>query len=107
MTRYIVASGGGADDDAECPHRAHILDALPASQAACVDCLNEGTRWLHLRQCLSCGQVRCCDDSPRRHATAHWHTNSHPLIRSFESGESWAWCYADDLALVPVDDGTD
>ena len=103
---YLVVADTSTGGRTTCTHLAQVLEVLPAAQAACVDCLVEGTRWVHLRQCLSCGQVRCCDDSPRRHATAHWHVTTHPLIRSFEPGETWAWCYADDLALVPADDGS-
>jgi CPA1 family monovalent cation:H+ antiporter len=106
MTRYVVASVAGQGDDEACLHLGQLTGDLPASEAACIDCLREGSRWLHLRQCLTCGQVRCCDDSPRRHATAHWNSSSHPLIRSFEPGETWAWCYPDDLPLVPADDAT-
>jgi uncharacterized UBP type Zn finger protein len=68
--------------------------------AGCQDCLREGGRWLHLRICLTCGHVGCCDDSPNRHATAHHRSTHHPLIRSLEPGEEWSWCYEDHVALV-------
>lgn len=61
----------------------------------CEECLKRGTQWVHLRLCLSCGHVGCCDDSPLRHARKHFHATSHPVIRSFEPGEDWAWCFAD------------
>jgi uncharacterized UBP type Zn finger protein len=59
-----------------------------------------GGKWLHLRICLECGHVGCCDDSPNRHATAHARSDDHPLIRSLEPGEDWCWCYVDEVALV-------
>ena len=73
-------------------------DPAPAADGtrACGDCLAEGTRWLHLRRCLHCGHVGCCDSSPRRHATAHWHAAAHPVVQSFEPGEGWLWCYDDE-----------
>ncbi|HTT29874.1 MAG TPA: UBP-type zinc finger domain-containing protein [Solirubrobacteraceae bacterium] len=72
---------------------------LPESVAGCEDCLREGGVWLHLRICLECGHVGCCDDSPNRHATAHYHSSGHPLIRSLEAGEDWSWCYVDEVAM--------
>ena len=73
---------------------------LPERVAGCEDCLREGTPWLHLRICLVCGHVGCCDDSPQRHATAHYHADGHPLIRSLEPGEDWIWCYEDEVAMT-------
>jgi len=72
----------------------------PSTMEGCEDCLREGTGWVHLRECLECGHVGCCDNSPRRHATAHWHSSAHPIMRSFEPGEEWGWCYADEVFLV-------
>jgi uncharacterized UBP type Zn finger protein len=57
---------------------------------------------VHLRLCLTCGHVGCCDDSPGRHATGHFHGSGHPLIRSFEPGEDWGWCYVDQVFLEPA-----
>jgi uncharacterized UBP type Zn finger protein len=68
----------------------------------CAECLRAGDRWVHLRMCLNCGNVGCCDSSPNRHATAHFHETGHPLMRSAEPGEAWAWCYTDELALELV-----
>lgn len=65
----------------------------------CVDCLAIGGRWVHLRRCLGCGHVGCCDSSPHRHATAHFQSSGHPLIQSFEPGEEWLWCYLDEEAF--------
>jgi uncharacterized UBP type Zn finger protein len=72
---------------------------LADSVAGCQDCLREGGVWLHLRICLGCGHVGCCDDSPHRHASAHYRSSGHPLIRSLEPGEDWSWCYVDTVAL--------
>lgn len=65
----------------------------------CEDCLRIGGRWLHLRQCLTCGHVACCDSSPHRHATAHNHRTHHPIVSSAEPGETWCWCYVDERTL--------
>ena len=64
----------------------------------CEDCVKTGDSWVHLRLCLSCGHVACCDSSPNKHASAHARRTKHPLIRSIEPGETWLWCYADDLS---------
>ena len=76
------------------------LRELPSSVDGCEDCLRDGGKWLHLRICLTCGHVGCCDDSPNRHATAHHQATSHPIIRSLEPGEDWCWCYVDEVAFV-------
>ena len=71
-------------------------EPAPSSTDGCTDCLAIGEHnWAHLRLCLACGRVGCCDSSPRRHADAHFHTSGHPVMRSFEPGESWRWCYID------------
>ena len=77
---------------------------IPPSIAGCEDCLRIGGRWVHLRMCTTCGGIRCCDNSPNRHATAHFHSSGHPVIRSAERGEDWFWCYVDEVAFL-VDDG--
>ena len=76
---------------------------LPESVAGCEDCLREGGVWLHLRICLECGHVGCCDDSPNRHATAHHRSSGHPLIRSLEPGEEWSWCFVDEIGMLIPD----
>ena len=76
---------------------------LPESVEGCEECLREGGVWLHLRICLECGHVGCCDDSPNRHATAHFHSSGHPPIRSLEPGEEWSWCYIDDVGMLIKD----
>jgi uncharacterized UBP type Zn finger protein len=83
-----------------CTHLDTIeITELPEEVAGCEDCLAVGGVWLHLRICLACGHVGCCDDSPGKHATAHAAGSDHPLIRSLEPGEDWCWCFADDLAM--------
>lgn len=67
-------------------------------QHVCEDCLKTGDTWVHLRMCLSCGHVGCCDSSKNKHATRHFHATKHPLIRSIEPGEDWLWCYVDDMS---------
>jgi uncharacterized UBP type Zn finger protein len=84
-----------------CTHVDEIaVRELPVEVEGCVDCLASGGKWLHLRICLSCGHVGCCDDSPSRHATAHYHETAHPIIRSLEPGEDWSWCYVDEVGLL-------
>ncbi len=63
----------------------------------CEDCVKTGDSWVHLRLCLTCGHVGCCDSSKNKHATKHFHATQHPLIRSNEPGESWVWCYVDEM----------
>jgi len=77
-----------------CSHLGAIQVRDPAEQV-CAACVAEGTRTVHLRMCLSCGEVACCDSSPRQHARRHHETTGHPLIRSVEPGERWLWCYLD------------
>ena len=69
------------------------------SGPGCQECLKSGDAWVHLRLCLSCGHVGCCDESPNRHATAHFRSSRHPVIRSYEPDEAWAYCYPDDLGI--------
>jgi uncharacterized UBP type Zn finger protein len=79
----------------KCSHaQDHIKNVTPHS-SGCEDCLATGDRWVHLRMCLECGKVGCCDSSKNRHATAHFHATGHPIVRSMEPHESWRWCYAD------------
>ena len=83
-----------------CTHLDHVLlTSLPESVDGCEDCLASGGKWLHLRLCLECGHVGCCDDSPNKHATAHSGSTGHPIIRSIEPGETWSWCFVDEAGL--------
>ena len=70
---------------------------VPEEIPGCEDCLKIGGTWVHLRMCHECGHIGCCDNSPNRHATAHFNESGHPLIRSVEPGEEWSWCYVDEL----------
>jgi CPA1 family monovalent cation:H+ antiporter len=75
------------------------LTAVPDTPEECGDCIAIGeANWVHLRMCMACGHVGCCDSSPNRHATAHFHTSDHPVMRSIELGEAWRWCFVDSLA---------
>lgn len=86
---------------AQCTHLDHVhVTELPESVDGCQECLATGGKWLHLRICLECGHVGCCDDSPNKHATAHANDTSHPIIRSIEPGEEWSWCYLDQVAML-------
>jgi uncharacterized UBP type Zn finger protein len=80
---------------AVCGHLDQIREVEPDSSEGCVECLAEGGRWVHLRQCLSCGHIACCDSSPGRHASAHYAQTQHPVMRSYEPGEDWRWCFVD------------
>lgn len=79
-----------------CSHLDHIHKVTP-SAAGCEECLAMGDSWVHLRECLECGHVGCCDDSKNKHATKHFHKTQHPIIRSFQPGEHWKWCYVDEV----------
>lgn len=80
--------------EAPCEHVSEVkLRHVSRPPAGCEACLRDGTQWVHLRVCLTCGVVGCCDSSPMRHATAHFHHTGHPIIASGEVGEDWAWCF--------------
>jgi uncharacterized UBP type Zn finger protein len=88
-----------------CTHISMIHSVTPSS-SGCEDCLAQERRnWVHLRLCMQCGHVGCCDSSPGRHATKHFHVTGHPIVRSYEPGETWFWCYLDqamfELVAVP------
>lgn len=75
------------------------LRSVKRPTAGCEECLATGGRWVHLRVCLTCGHVGCCNDSPNQHAAKHYHATHHPIITSGEVGETWTYCYADDEVL--------
>jgi uncharacterized UBP type Zn finger protein len=89
------------------PHCSHLdsiqVTDLPEPLLGCEECLKIDGRWMHLRMCTTCGKVGCCDNSPNRHATAHFHESGHPLVRSAEPGEEWIWCYVDETAFIVAD----
>jgi uncharacterized UBP type Zn finger protein len=80
----------------ECTHLKQIKFTR-TDEHVCRECLQRGDPWLHLRLCMECGHVGCCDDSKNKHATKHFHRTKHPVIRSIEPGESWTWCYVDEV----------
>jgi uncharacterized UBP type Zn finger protein len=84
---------------APCTHRNQIADVEPQTPIGCTACLAIGGEWVHLRLCLGCGFVGCCNSSPHRHATEHFEETGHPLIQSFERGEDWIWCYVDEAIV--------
>jgi MFS family permease len=83
-----------------CTHLNQIKDVSPQSEG-CADCLALGDTWVHLRQCLTCGYVGCCDDSKNKHASQHFHQTNHPLIKSLEPGDDWQWCFVDQMFVPP------
>jgi hypothetical protein len=82
----------------ECNHTSFIHDVRPSADG-CEECLRIGSWWVHLRLCMTCGKVGCCDSSPNRHASAHARDVGHPIVRSLEPGEDWMWCYVDEVVL--------
>jgi uncharacterized UBP type Zn finger protein len=71
----------------------------PKTPNGCEECLQMGSGWVHLRLCLTCGHVGCCDSSPNKHATKHFKATEHPIVRSFQPGEDWKYCYIDDMMI--------
>jgi len=86
----------------QCKHLAQVRDVEPHTPDGCEECLASGDAWVHLRLCLECGHVGCCDDSPNGHATKHFGKTHHPIMRSFEPGENWGFCFVDQLMLEPA-----
>jgi uncharacterized UBP type Zn finger protein len=85
-----------------CSHLEQI-QVRTTDQHGCEECLKIGDSWVHLRLCMACGHVGCCDSSKNKHATKHFHRTKHPLVRSIEPGESWIWCYVDEDVVGDVD----
>jgi uncharacterized UBP type Zn finger protein len=84
-----------------CSHLDQIkVTELPAQIAGCEECLKTGDRWLHLRMCMTCGMIGCCDSSPNKHASKHARAEGHPIIRSAEPGEDWSYCFVDEVGFV-------
>ena len=86
--------------ETNCTHLDQIRDVEPGAEG-CEECLQMGDTWVHLRECLSCGHVGCCDSSKNRHATKHYRATEHPIVRSFQPGEAWIWCYVDEVVMEP------
>ncbi|MGB2753413.1 MAG: UBP-type zinc finger domain-containing protein [Pyrinomonadaceae bacterium] len=87
-----------------CEHFAAIVPVVPSADG-CEDCLKTGDVWVHLRLCMSCGHVGCCDSSVNKHATKHYQSTRHPIIRSHEPEEEWGYCYVDDMFFKTLPDG--
>jgi len=87
-----------------CTHMDTIRSVTPSAKG-CEDCLRIGSEWVHLRLCRACGHVGCCDDSPHRHATAHFHATRHPIIEGYDPPEGWGWCFVDET-MVDLPDQT-
>ncbi len=86
----------------QCSHLNQIKNVEARTPDGCEECLAMGSYWVHLRLCLGCGHVGCCDNSINRHATKHFRSTKHPIMRSFEPGEDWGWCYVDELMIEPA-----
>ena len=84
----------------ECNHLEMITDVTPSAQG-CEECLRTGDAWLHLRYCKTCGFVGCCDQSKNQHARKHYQGAGHPVFQSYQPGESWVWCFADEIFVKP------
>ncbi|WP_214320023.1 ubiquitin carboxyl-terminal hydrolase 14 [Nonomuraea sediminis] len=82
---------------ATCEHLSKAGDPPARTPEGCEECLASGGRWVHLRRCLECGHIGCCDSSPSKHASRHFHEVGHPVMQSYEPGESWRWCFADNV----------
>jgi uncharacterized UBP type Zn finger protein len=81
-----------------CSHLGEVRDVQPSGDG-CQECLAVGDTWFHLRMCMSCGHIGCCDQSKNRHASAHFRSVAHPIIQSYEPNEDWWWCYVDDIGF--------
>jgi monovalent cation:H+ antiporter-2, CPA2 family len=89
-------------EEASCPHVGKIDRHVKPKSKGCEECIAMGDTWVHLRLCMSCGNVGCCDDSKNKHATKHFHHTKHPIIRSLEPGERWGWCFVDEVTFDPL-----
>ena len=85
-----------------CTHFDLVRDVVPRTPQGCEECLKTGGRWVHLRLCLICGHVGCCDELPGKHATKHFHHTGHPVMQSMEPSENWGWCYVDEIMVEPA-----
>jgi uncharacterized UBP type Zn finger protein len=100
LATMLSHSAPKAEPAAPCAHLADIPNVPPASQG-CEQCLALGDTWVHLRACVTCGQVGCCDSSKNKHASGHYRATGHPVVRSHQPGENWLWCYVDEILHFP------
>jgi hypothetical protein len=98
MTGAVPSNG---EEPRGCTHLDQIRNVEPSADG-CEACLAIGGTWVHLRLCLTCGRVACCDSSPNRHASAHARADGHPVVRTLQPDEDWAWCYVDGVYLEPA-----
>ena len=84
------------ENQSVCSHIRSIQEVKTGSEKVCEECIKEHSDWVHLRTCQTCGVTLCCDQSPRKHMTAHYHKTAHPVIASAQPGERWLWCYPDE-----------
>ncbi|MGW1725803.1 UBP-type zinc finger domain-containing protein [Streptomyces sp. NPDC002306] len=101
MDMWTVRPDGGRPEGRRCGHLDRAAPA-PRTGSGCQECVADGGHWTHLRLCLDCGHLGCCDSSPGRHASAHYEETGHPVVRSAERREDWAWCYVDEVYLRPA-----
>ena len=86
------------EDNQSCVHLDQANQKIaPNTPEGCEECLQTGSSWVHLRLCLACGHVGCCDNSINKHGTKHFHSTGHPVIKSYEPGENWKWCFVDEI----------
>src|SRR5919201_6715158 len=95
----VVHLNSSPSSTSACRHASDLHEVRVRTPNGCEECLKTGDRWVHLRVCMTCGHVGCCDSSPNRHATAHVAESGHPIVRSAEPGEQWLWCYEDQVAF--------
>src|SRR5580698_6922985 len=104
MELAAMSTDTAVDLSNPCSHVSDIkIREVERPGKACVDCIKIHGHWLHLRECLICGHIACCDSSPNKHATKHFHGTGHPVMRSIEPGESWGWCFVDEVMVESVD----
>ena len=84
---------------AKCTHLNQIQNVSPRTPNGCEECLAIGATWVHLRECLECGHIGCCDSSQYKHATKHFKATQHAIMKSFQPGEDWRWCYIDEMEV--------
>lgn len=95
-TDMVKRTDGEVKLNEACEHIRELKEEPePRTPEGCEECLKTGDSWVHLRLCMTCGHVGCCDDSKNKHATKHFHRTGHPVIKSFQPGENWEWCYID------------